>query len=120
MGTDTTEIPIPLVEPAKATTASTISTVSTTTADPGTPPPPAPPGGSADTTQSDNKARFWLALAVIVQYVTLVGYLIYRNAPMQDSQFILGAESSFVSLVLGYFFGSSSGSTAKSAQLQGK
>jgi hypothetical protein len=68
----------------------------------------------------DTHARFYLGVIVIVQFVLLVAYVIYAgNAGKQiaDSQLILGAEIGFVSLVLNYFFGSSSGSVTKSARI---
>lgn len=63
----------------------------------------------------DTRARFWLGLVIIVQFVLLVAYVSYRSTPLADSQLIIGAEISFVSIVLNYFFGSSSGSVTKSA-----
>jgi hypothetical protein len=69
---------------------------------------------------ADDNARKVLALAVIAQFIAVVGYIVYRvqsgetnNAEMM----VLGAEVSFVTTVLNYFFGSSSGSTSKSALL---
>lgn len=63
----------------------------------------------------DTRARFWLALVVIIQFVMLVAYVSYRGTQLADSQLILGAEISFVTIVLNYFFGSSAGSVTKSA-----
>lgn len=63
----------------------------------------------------DTAARFWLGLVIIIQFVLLVAYVSYRSTPLADSQLIIGAEISFVSIVLNYFFGSSSGSVTKSA-----
>ena len=63
----------------------------------------------------DTNARFWIAVGVLVQFVLLIGYITYRGNELADSQLILGAEISFVTLVLNYFFGSSSGSVTKSA-----
>lgn len=63
----------------------------------------------------DTRARFWIGIAIIVQFVLLVAYVSYRTTPLADSQLIIGAEISFVSIVLNYFFGSSSGSVTKSA-----
>ena len=63
----------------------------------------------------DTQARFWLAIVVLLQFVLLVGYISVRGANLPDSQLILGAEISFVTLVLQFFFGSSSGSVTKSA-----
>jgi hypothetical protein len=69
-------------------------------------------------TAADDSARKWLALAVIAQFLALVGYWIYLGKPLDNIQMVLGAEISFVSMVLNYYFGSSSGSTAKSALLE--
>jgi len=63
----------------------------------------------------DTVARFIIGLVIIVQFVVLVAYVSYRSTPLADSQLILGAEIGFVSVVLQYFFGSSSGSVTKSA-----
>ena len=68
----------------------------------------------------DNHARIWLATLVIIQFVGLVGWILYRATKPEDSQLVLGAEISFVSMVLGYYFGSSSGSTLKSTILEAK
>lgn len=75
---------------------------------------------------ADDAARKWLAVGVIIQFLLVVGYIIYavksgktgdtNNAEMM----ILGAEIGFVTTVLNYYFGSSSGSTAKSAAAQDK
>ena len=75
-------------------------------------------GGSdaSSVLRHDTRARFWLAVAIIGQFVLLVGYISYRGANLPDSQLILGAEISFVTIVLNYFFGSSSGSVTKSAK----
>ena len=78
--------------------------------------------GSSDASQvlhHDTKARFWLAIAIIGQFVLLVGYVCYKGMNLPDSQLILGAEISFVTMVLNYFFGSSSGSVTKSASKEG-
>ena len=64
----------------------------------------------------DTRARFVLGVAIIIQFVLLVAYVSYRGQALPDSQLILGAEISFVTIVLNYFFGSSSGSTTKSAK----
>jgi len=64
----------------------------------------------------DTVARFIIGLVIIVQFVVLIAYVSYRSTPLADSQLILGAEIGFVSLVLNYFFGSSSGSVTKSAK----
>lgn len=78
-------------------------------------------GGSDASTvlRHDTRARFWLAVAIIAQFVLLVGYISVRGANLPDSQLILGAEISFVTIVLNYFFGSSSGSVTKSASKGG-
>jgi len=68
----------------------------------------------------DTVARFILGLVVILQFVILVAFIQYSNKQLPDSQLILGAEITFVSTVLGYFFGSSSGSVTKSASKDGK
>jgi hypothetical protein len=72
----------------------------------------------APATVADDGARKVLALAVIVQFLALVAYWIYLGKPIDNIQMVLGAEISFVSMVLNYYFGSSSGSTAKSALLE--
>jgi len=64
----------------------------------------------------DTSARFWIGLFIIVQFVLLIAYIVYRGTALPDSQLILGAEIGFVSVVLQYFFGSSSGSVTKSAK----
>ena len=64
----------------------------------------------------DTRARFILGIAIIVQFVLLVAYVSYRGQSLPDSQLILGAEISFVTIVLNFFFGSSSGSVTKSAK----
>jgi hypothetical protein len=67
---------------------------------------------------ADDSARKWLALAVILQFLALVSYWIYLGKVIDNIQMVLGAEIGFVSIVLNYYFGSSSGSTAKSAMLE--
>ena len=66
--------------------------------------------------QFDTRVRFILGVLVILQFLVLLGYIVYRGTELPDSQLILGAEISFVTIVLQYFFGSSSGSTTKSAK----
>lgn len=73
------------------------------------PPPPA--------VIADDNARKYLAAIVIVQFMAIVGYMIYAGTKLDNTQMILGAEITFMSSVLNYYFGSSSGSTAKSAVL---
>lgn len=63
----------------------------------------------------DTIARFVIGILVILQFVALVAYINWSGRQLPDSQLILGAEISFVTLVLQYFFGSSSGSVIKSA-----
>ena len=70
---------------------------------------------------ADDGARWWLAFAVIIQFLVVIGFIIYRtnaNETNNAEMMILGAEIGFVTTVLNYFFGSSSGSTAKSALLE--
>lgn len=75
--------------------------------------------GTADSSavlRFDTRARFLLAIAIIVQFVLLVGYVEMSGKELPDSQLILGAEISFVTMILNFFFGSSSGSVTKSAK----
>ena len=75
------------------------------------PPPPA--------IIADDNARKYLAVAVIVQFLIVVGFIIYTGKGVATASntelMILGAEVTFVTTVLNYYFGSSSGNTAKSA-----
>lgn len=64
----------------------------------------------------DVRARFILAIIVIVQFVLLVGYFIYAAKDFPGSELVLGAEISLTTMVLNFFFGSSSGSVTKSAK----
>jgi hypothetical protein len=64
----------------------------------------------------DTNARFLLAVVVLAQFVLLVGFIVFKGAELPDSQLILGAEVAFVTTVLNFFFGSSSGSVTKSAK----
>jgi hypothetical protein len=73
------------------------------------PPPPA--------IIADDNARKYLAAFVIVQFSVVIGYYIYAGTKLDNTQMILGAEITFMTSVLNYYFGSSSGSTAKSAVL---
>jgi uncharacterized membrane protein len=84
----------------------------------GVPQMEATPSGASDASavlRHDTRARFWIGLLIIVQFVLLVAYVSYRSTPLADSQLIIGAEIGFVATVLNYFFGSSSGSVTKSA-----
>lgn len=77
------------------------------------------PQGSSDASavlRFDTTARFVLGIIIIVQFVCLVAYINYSGKQLPDSQLIIGAEISFVSVVLSFFFGSSSGSVTKSAK----
>lgn len=69
------------------------------------------------TPQADDNIRKVLAIAVLVQFLALVGYMMWLGKKIDDTQMILGAEIGFVSMVLNFYFGSSSGSAAKSALL---
>jgi hypothetical protein len=73
-------------------------------------------GDASVVLRHDTQARFWLAIAVIAQFVLLVGYIEFAGRELPDSQLILGAEISFVTTILAFFFGSSSGSVTKSAK----
>lgn len=63
----------------------------------------------------DTVARFLIGILIIVQFVLLIAYIEYTGRELPDSQLVIGAEIGFVSIVLNYFFGSSAGSTTKSA-----
>jgi hypothetical protein len=63
----------------------------------------------------DTRARFLIGIVIIVQFIILIAYIVYSGRELPDSQLVLGAEIGFVSIVLNYFFGSSSGSVMKSA-----
>jgi hypothetical protein len=67
---------------------------------------------------ADDRARKWLAFAVIAQFLVLIAFMIYIGKKIDDTQMILGAEIGFVSIVLNYYFGSSSGSTSKGQILE--
>lgn len=64
----------------------------------------------------DTRARFLVGIIIIVQFVALVGFIVLTGKELPDSQLIIGAEIGFVATVMNYFFGSSSGSTTKSAK----
>ena len=69
---------------------------------------------------ADDSPRFWLAVAVVIQFLGVIGYMIYTSTKLENTQMILGAEITFMTTVLNYYFGSSSGSTTKSALLESK
>jgi hypothetical protein len=72
---------------------------------------------------ADDAARKWLAFVTIGQFLLVVGYIIFtvKNGETNNAEMmILGAEIGFVTTILNYFYGSSSGSTAKSAAAQDK
>lgn len=75
--------------------------------------PPEPP-------PADNLIRGILAIAVLLQFTAVIGYMLVLGTKLSDGQTgqILIAEVSFVTVVLSYFYGSSSGSTAKSQILE--
>jgi|SRR5215472_2991027 len=64
----------------------------------------------------DTVARFIIGLVIIVQFVLLIAYIQWSGKQLGNQELIIGAEISFVSIVLNYFFGSSSGSVTKSAK----
>ena len=67
----------------------------------------------------DENIRKLLAVLVLVQFVAVTAFIMWFN-PKGDSQMVLGAEISFMSMVLGFYFGSSSGSAQKSLLLAEK
>ena len=69
---------------------------------------------------ADDNARKYLAAIVIIQFCIVIGYYIYAGSKLDNTQMILGAEITFMTSVLNYYFGSSSGSTAKSAIIEKK
>lgn len=76
------------------------------------------PNDQSTVLRHDTRARFLIGIGIIVQFVLLIGFVIYKGQYGQvlpDSQLIIGAEIGFVVTVLNYFFGSSSGSVTKSA-----
>ena len=100
------EAPKPAAVESVKTTTETVKT----TGDPSTVTPPLP------AVVADDNARKWLAVAVIVQFLVLVGIMVYSGKRIDDTQMILGAEITFVTSVLNFYFGSSSGSIAKDAR----
>lgn len=69
---------------------------------------------------ADDNARKILAGLVVIQFVAVVGYMIFVGTKLDNTQMILGAEITFMTSVLNYYFGSSSGSTSKQALLDQK
>jgi len=68
---------------------------------------------------ADDGVRKWLTVAVIVQFLLVVGvYALRRTEATNAEMMVLGAEIGFVSTVLNYYFGSSSGSARKSELLE--
>ena len=98
-------------EPVVETTATTTTKASGEAA---LQPPPPPP------VIADDNARKYLAAFVILQFMVVIGYYLYAGNKLDNTQMILGAEITFMTSVLNYYFGSSSGSTAKSAVMEKK
>lgn len=92
----------------------TVTQTSKATGEAATNPPPPPQ------VIADDNARKVLAVVVVVQFLAIVGYMIYAGTKLDNTQMILGAEITFMTSVLNYYFGSSSGSTAKSALIETK
>ena len=68
---------------------------------------------------ADDNARKWLAVAVIVQFLVVIGFIVSKGGETNNAEMmVLGAEIGFVTTVLSYYFGSSSGSTSKSATIE--
>ncbi len=68
---------------------------------------------------ADDGVRKWLTVAVIVQFLLVVGvYALRRTEATNAEMMVLGAEIGFVSTVVNYYFGSSSGSARKSELLE--
>lgn len=86
----------------------------------------------ADTTAHDDRVRKWLAVLVIVQFVIVAGsicaFLVHAdsaakpvtNGVLSVLIMVVQSEIAFVMLALQYYFGSSSGSTAKSVAMEKK
>ena len=68
----------------------------------------------------DTRARFWLAVLIIAQFVLLIAYIEFSGKELPDSQLLIGGQLGFISLILNFYFGSSSGSTTKSASTETK
>lgn len=100
-------------EPTTPTVETTVTQTSKATGEAATAPPPPPP-------IPDDTPRFWLGIAVVVQFVAVVGYMIYTATKLDNTQMILGAEITFMTTLLNYYYGSSSGSTRKSIELEKK
>ena len=64
----------------------------------------------------DVKARLLLGVLIVLQFVALVAFIQFSGRELPDSQLILGAEIAFVTQILNYWFGSSSGSQVKGAK----
>jgi hypothetical protein len=102
--------PAPIAPPTVEITVEKHETVKTS----GDPPP---------AVIADDNPRKYLAVAVIAQFLLVVGYIVYAVKGVEASNaemMILGAEIGFVTTVINYYFGSSSGSTSKSQLLEGK
>jgi hypothetical protein len=76
------------------------TTVSTATG----PPVPAP----------DDNARKWLGTIIVIQWAFVMGFSVVMGKPLDSA--VLQAENMVLMLVVGYFYGSSSGSTLKQSQ----
>ncbi len=60
------------------------------------------------TVTTDDRTRKYLAVAVIVQFLLVIGFYAMRRTEATNAEMmILGAEIGFVSTVLQYYFGSS-------------
>lgn len=63
----------------------------------------------------DTRARFWLAVLIVAQFVVLIAYIEFAGKELPDSQLLIGGQLGFISVILNYYFGSSASSTSKSA-----